>query len=97
MKIMMSKKNKGNISKALILALAILLVSQLFIFPASASSLADSEDFMGYMEDIAEDMEEIHHDMHKIAFSLRLIAYSTIVMAVLLLLGIIAIICVSKK
>ncbi len=60
----------------------------LFASPVSAS-LAESPEFMGYMEDIAEDIEEIHEDMHLVAYNIRLLAYSNIAIAVFLLIGVI--------
>ncbi len=78
-------------SLAVVAIIALMLVFQLAYAPVASASLADSDEFMGYMEDIAEDMEEIHHDMHVVAYNLRLLAYSNIAIAVFLLIGLIGI------
>lgn len=71
--------------------IALLLVLQLAFSPAAYASLADSAEFMGYMEDIAEDIEEIHEDMHVVAYNVRLLAYSNIAIALFLLIGLIGV------
>ncbi len=75
--------------------LAIIVLVALFVFtqgsfisPVSAN-LAESPEFMEYMEHIAEDIEEIHEDMHVVAYNIRWLAYSNIAIAVFLLIGVI--------
>lgn len=71
--------------------ITLLLVLQLAFSPIANANLADSDEFMGYMEGIAEDLEEIHEDMHVVAYNIRLLAYSNIAIALFLLIGLIGI------
>lgn len=72
-----------------VMLIAFLVTGQVFFSSPVNANLAESEEFMGYMEDIADDIEEIHEDMHVVAYNLRLLAYSNIAIGALLLIGLI--------
>ncbi len=79
------------------ITLAVIVICQMLFVPVSGASLAESEEFMEYMEQIAEDIEEIHGDMHKVAYNLKLISYSAIAMALLMSLGVVLLFMFYRK
>jgi len=74
---------------AIIVLVALFAITQGLVASPVSANLAESAEFMEYMEHIAEDIEEIHEDMHVVAYNIRLLAYSNIAIAVFLLIGVI--------